>query len=138
MIFFFYNFVIDSRFACAVSSAAVTDLQIRGSKPDEAFNFTFFSFPKFENKNIDNLPLFKIRPASGIKILYDGSYSQILPLLKAVRFESNRTVIIIWIWCSFVHIYIQIIILKRYFTPPERTFIYIWYKQYVNSVGGDL
>lgn len=43
----------------------------------------FFSFPKFENKNIDNLPLFKIRPASGIKILYDGSYSQIFTFIKS-------------------------------------------------------
>lgn len=82
-LFFLLQFCDRSRFACAVCSAAVTDLQIRGSKPDEAFNFTLFSFPKFENKNIDNLSLFKIRPASGIKILYDGSYSQIFTFIKS-------------------------------------------------------
>lgn len=53
----------------------------------------FFSFPKFENKNIDNLPIFKIHPASGIK--NDGSHSQVLSSLKDVRFENKRMLIII-------------------------------------------
>lgn len=63
--------------------------------PMEDLILHFFSFPKFENKNIDNLPIFKIHPASGIKILYDGSHSQVLSSLKDVRFESKRMLIII-------------------------------------------
>lgn len=45
LIFIFYNFVIESRFSCAVCSATITHLQNRGSLPDRAFNFTFCSFP---------------------------------------------------------------------------------------------
>lgn len=73
------------------------------------FYIFFKSFREFENKNLDNLAVFKSLPAFGIKLLYDASYNQVLfflSLLKAVQFESNRTVIIIWIWCSFVHIHI--------------------------------